>query len=45
MLFRSLWIHGHTHHDTDVTVGKTRIVSAQRGYPNEKPFAPGVVQI
>lgn len=27
-----LWIHGHTHHCVDYRLGKTRVVSNQRGY-------------
>jgi predicted phosphodiesterase len=30
-----LWVHGHTHHCVDYEVGSTRIVSNQRGYPDE----------
>jgi hypothetical protein len=30
-----LWIHGHTHFCCDYTVGGTRVVSNQRGYPGE----------
>ncbi len=30
-----LWIHGHTHHCVDYTIGNTRVVSNQRGYPDE----------
>lgn len=29
-----LWIHGHTHHCVDYSIGGTRVVSNQRGYPN-----------
>ena len=37
-----LWIHGHTHHCVDYAIGKTRILSNQRGYvddlvPNFRP--------
>jgi Icc-related predicted phosphoesterase len=28
-----LWIHGHTHYNVDYKIGKTRIYSNQRGYP------------
>jgi hypothetical protein len=28
----ALWVHGHTHHDIDIMVGRTRVVSRQRGY-------------
>mgnify|MGYP000429725692 CR=1 FL=1 len=31
-----LWIHGHTHYDVDYQVGKTRILSNQRGYVPEE---------
>jgi hypothetical protein len=30
-----LWLHGHTHHNVDYTIGATRVVSHQWGYPNE----------
>jgi predicted phosphohydrolase len=30
-----LWIHGHTHFNVDYTIGSTRILSNQRGYPME----------
>jgi hypothetical protein len=30
-----LWIHGHTHYNVDYTVGPTRVVSHQWGYPAE----------
>lgn len=30
-----LWIHGHTHHNIDYTIGTTRVLSNQRGYPNQ----------
>jgi Icc-related predicted phosphoesterase len=35
------WIHGHSHEDSDVVVGQTRVVSRQRGYPGEKEFEFG----
>lgn len=35
------WIHGHTHEDSDVVVGHTRVASRQRGYPDEKNFEDG----
>ena len=40
-----LWIHGHTHFCCDYTVGGTRVVSNQRGYPGEDtgPFDPALV--
>jgi len=27
-----LWVHGHTHNNVDYTIGKTRVLSNQRGY-------------
>lgn len=35
------WIHGHSHEDSDVVVGHTRVASRQRGYPGEKAFEFG----
>ena len=31
----TVWIHGHTHHCVQETVGKTRLVANQMGYPHE----------
>jgi hypothetical protein len=31
----ALWIHGHTHFCCDYTVGGTRVIANQRGYPHE----------
>ncbi len=41
----ALWIHGHTHYCVDYAIGKTRIVSNQRGYPHMpvSGFDPGLV--
>jgi predicted phosphodiesterase len=41
----ALWIHGHTHHCVDFEVSGTRVLSNQRGYPNEAVtgFRPGLV--
>jgi hypothetical protein len=41
----ALWIYGHTHHNVDFTLGKTRVLSNQRGYPSQKcpRFDPGLV--
>ncbi len=41
----ALWIHGHTHHCVDYQVGGTRVLSNQRGYPDEgvQGFDPGLV--
>lgn len=30
-----LWVHGHTHHNVDYKLGKSRVVSNQKGYPDE----------
>jgi Icc-related predicted phosphoesterase len=30
-----LWLHGHTHHPCDYTLGDTRVVCNPHGYPNE----------
>jgi len=40
-----LWIHGHTHYNVDYKLGATRILTNQRGYPEErcKGFDPGLV--
>ncbi len=39
-----LWIHGHTHYNTDYKIGSSRILTNQRGYPGEicKGFDPGL---
>jgi predicted phosphohydrolase len=39
------WIHGHTHYCVDQVIGKTRVISNQRGYPGEgiKGFRPDFV--
>jgi Icc-related predicted phosphoesterase len=41
----ALWIHGHTHFCVDYTIGSTRIISNQRGYPHMPVtgFDPGLV--
>lgn len=33
LLSPDIWITGHTHHSTELTLGKTRLVSKQGGYP------------
>ncbi len=40
-----LWIHGHTHYNVDYTIGATRVLSNQRGYPDEPAdgFDPGLI--
>lgn len=44
-----LWISGHTHHSFDVQVGRTRCVSAQRGYVGSEAgaetFVPLIVDV
>jgi predicted phosphodiesterase len=30
-----LWIHGHTHFNVDYFIGQTRVLSNQRGYPDQ----------
>jgi predicted phosphodiesterase len=30
-----LWIHGHTHHNVDYKMGSTRVLTNQRGYPEQ----------
>ena len=40
----SVWLHGHTHHCVQYEVGGTRVVSNQRGYPDEEnQFDPRLV--
>jgi predicted phosphodiesterase len=40
-----VWIHGHTHHCVDFVQNNTRILSNQRGYPDERlaGFNPSLV--
>src|SRR6266496_2061098 len=40
-----LWIHGHTHYNVDYVIGSTRVLTNQRGYPDQlcKDFAPSMV--
>lgn len=40
-----LWVHGHTHHCVDYTIGDTRVLSNQRGYVGEvlADFDPGLI--
>lgn len=40
-----LWIYGHTHFNTDYRIGSTRVLTNQRGYPEErcKGFDPSLV--
>lgn len=47
----NLWVYGHTHECDDQTLGSTRIISNQRGYPHSRTgfecegFDPGGVLI
>lgn len=36
----ALWVHGHTHWDCDYRIGRTRILSRQRGGPDNDGYAP-----
>ena len=40
-----LWIHGHTHYNVDYTLGSTRVLTNQLGYPGEfcNGFDPALV--
>jgi len=40
-----LWIHGHTHYNVDYVIGSTRVLTNQRGYPDQlcAGFDPGLV--
>jgi len=43
------WVWGHTHYSVDTTIGATRCISAQRGYPGEDPqaarFRPAIIEL
>lgn len=36
-----LWVHGHTHHGCDYTLGDTRVYSNPKGYPNQSAKLTG----
>ena len=40
-----IWIHGHTHYNVDYAIGSTRVLTNQRGYPDQicKGFNPSLV--
>jgi predicted phosphohydrolase len=40
-----LWIHGHTHFNVDYVIGSTRVLTNQRGYPEQRceRFDPSLV--
>lgn len=41
----ALWVHGHIHHANDYRIGRTRVVSNPRGYPDEpvSGFQPDMI--
>lgn len=41
----ALWVHGHSHWDCDYRLGATRIVSRQRGTPENECFQPLFIEI
>lgn len=41
----ALWVHGHSHSDCDYRLGATRIVSHQRGAPENEGYQPLFVDI
>lgn len=45
LLTAAFWCFGHTHANVDVQVGRCRLVSNQRGYPNEgvRDYQPDLV--
>lgn len=40
-----LWVHGHIHWDEDYHIGRTRVVSHQRGGPEHEGYLPKVVLV
>ena len=40
-----LWVHGHTHYNVDYPLGSTRVLTNQRGYPDQLAFGfdPGLI--
>jgi hypothetical protein len=40
-----LWVHGHSHWDCDYRLGRTRIVSRQRGAPENQEFQPLLLEL
>ncbi len=41
----ALWVHGHTHWDCDYPVGGTRILSNQRGGPENETYRPMIATL
>lgn len=41
----ALWVHGHSHHNVDYSLGATRVICNPRGYPDEQgaKFDPALV--
>lgn len=39
------WLFGHTHDDTDVTIGTTRCIANPLGYPGEKQYKPFILEL
>jgi hypothetical protein len=39
------WIWGHTHHSMDTVIGRTRLISSQRGYVCSEPGADEFVPV
>ncbi len=41
----ALWVHGHTHRSVHYELNGTRVISNQRGYPEQRHtgFKPGLV--
>lgn len=42
-----LWLHGHSHSDSDYMIGKTRVLCNARGYPRERKdfYKPILIEI
>lgn len=40
-----LWVHGHTHFDCDYVIGRTRVVSNQRGDADNEAYAPLTIDL
>lgn len=41
----ALWVHGHSHWNCDYMLGRTRIVSNQRGAPENEGYQPLIVAL
>lgn len=41
----ALWVHGHTHWNCDYRLGDTRVLSNQRGEPENEGYVPLLVEI